>query len=106
LAKQIVPGIDIEFPRDRSIDNEQRRRHVGGGNHPVQAEARVEQSFDGRQDDREIGRLAAGQHRMHRHAFNRGLAKLRRHVTDHFTGIAMPRIQHLAHQRLGGGHDG
>ena len=72
----------------------------------MQPEQRVQRRFHRRQHHRQVFRLAPGHDRVDRHLFHRTGRQQRRHVAQHFGGVAGRAHQHVHHPGGGRRHHG
>ena len=104
--KRLSPAVEVEPPRDGPVDDHQDGGAAGGGGGPVIAPPRVGDALDRRHHDRHVLGPAARHDRVDRHLLGAHRHLAIRDEGDLRVRLEARRVQHGAHRRLGGRHDG
>ena len=97
LTEEIAARIEIELIHDRSVDDDQRRRGIGGGLDTIELAVVMQQGLDRRQHDREIFGATAGQHRIDGDLLDRGQAPTGRNRSDRPARVPPGSVDPLLH---------
>ena len=93
-SERVVPGIDVQFPGHRPVDDQQWRAQVGGGLDPVQVECLHAHRFDCEHHQREILRSTSRHHGIRGQPPGRRLAPARRDKPDRLVPWAIAIFEH------------